>query len=648
MYNLVIVESPAKAKTIESYLGADYKVVSSVGHVRDLATTGSGGLGIDVENDFAPSYTYIRGKKKVVNEIVKLATFADNVYIATDPDREGEAIGWHLADILELKLDAPNRVIFSEITKEGVLNGIENVRSLDMNLVDSQETRRKVDRIMGFKLSKLLQKKIKAKSAGRVQSVALLMIVNREVEIEAFIPVEYYKLFAKYNDKELDYVKNNDKVSKDEIMKLYDLVTNGKNELVVSEIKKSTKSLKPKKVYTTSTFQQDVINRLGYNARKTMQIAQKLYEGIEVDGQLTGLITYMRTDSTRLADGFVRDAKRYIKGAYGKEYVGEYKTKTTKNAQDAHEGIRPTNLFYPPSKLKGVLTDEQLKVYTLIWNRALAAIMTNAKTQTSTYIFSSEDNVDFKTTNTIVLFDGFRKLYAEEIEDENPNFDYKEGQVLSGCEFYNTKHFTKPKPRYTEASLIKELEENGVGRPSTYASIIDTLKTRNYVDVDARRFFPTKDGRDVVSFLEANFSSIINVNYTSDLENKLDLIAHNSAKQVEVLQEFYDDLEVLITKANEEVKDFVPEKTGNKCPECGGDLVMRKGRFGEFEACSNFPSCRYITPQEVDKLADCPKCGGPVVEKRTRRGKVFYGCNNFPKCDYAVWSEEELKKDTNA
>ncbi len=647
MYNLVIVESPAKAKTIESYLGEDYKVVSSVGHVRDLAKSGPGGLGIDIEEDFKANYTYIRGKKKVVNEIVKLAKKADNIYIATDPDREGEAIGWHLLDILELDEEGMNRVVFSEITKNGVLNGIANVRSLDMDLVNSQEGRRKIDRIMGFKLSKLLQKKIRAKSAGRVQSVALLMIVIREKEILAFIPVEYWKMFASVDEKLLDYVHNNDKVVKEEIDVLYDKLLSSNNTLTVSDIKTRKRELKPKKVYTTSTFQQDAINRLGYNAKRTMMIAQRLYEGVEVAGELTGLITYMRTDSTRLSEDFVSDAKTYIDKEYGADYLGNYKQAKSKNAQDAHEGIRPTNLKYSPKRLKNILDEEQLKVYTLIWNRTIAALMSNAKTTSYTYILSSDVNVDFKTTNTIVDFDGFRKLYVEEIEDENEKFNYELGSVIEGVVFSKTQHFTQPKPRYTEASLIKELEENGVGRPSTYASIIDTLKTRNYVEVDQRRFKPTEDGTVVVKTLEDYFSDVINIEYTSKLEQDLDEIAIGEKTQVELLNKFYNDFDKLITNAYETMPEYVPEKTGNKCPKCGHDLVKRKGRFGEFEGCSNFPECRYIVVEQQESLADCPKCSGHVVEKKTRRGKVFYGCDNYPDCDFAVWNLDDLKKDNN-
>lgn len=647
MYNLVIVESPAKAKTIESYLGEDYKVVSSVGHVRDLAKTGPGGLGIDIENDFAANYTYIRGKKKIVNEIVKLAKKADHIYIATDPDREGEAIGWHLLDILELDEHDLNRVVFNEITKSGVNNGINHVRTIDMDLVMSQESRRKIDRIMGFKLSKLLQKKIRAKSAGRVQSVALLMIVNRENEILAFVPVEYYKMYAKFNDKTLEYINNKDKLPKEEITQLYERLIANNEYLKVADIKEVNKSLKPKKVYTTSTFQQDAINRLGFSSKKTMMIAQKLYEGIEIAGELSGLITYMRTDSTRLSDDFISAGKNHVLKKYGEEYVGDYKTSKSKNTQDAHEGIRPTNILYTPERVKNILDEDQFKVYTLIWNRTLAALMTNAKTKSLTYILASTSGIEFKTTNTKVIFDGFRKLYADQIEDESEAFDYKIGDVIDEVKYEITQHFTQPKPRYNEASLIKELEESGVGRPSTYSSIIDTLKKRDYVTNEERKFKPTESGILVVNTLSQYFSDVINIKYTSNLEAKLDEIAEGNDNQVALLSEFYEQFNGLVTEAYDKMPDYVAPKTGNICPKCGHDLVMRKGRMGEFEACGNFPECRYIVEQEREKLADCPKCGKPVVEKNTRRGKVFYGCSGYPDCDFAVWDLEKINEDEN-
>ncbi len=645
MYNLVIVESPSKAKTIEGYLGKDYKVVSSVGHIRDLATSGPGGLGIDVEDNYRPTYKAIRGKKKVINEIVKLAKKADKIYIATDPDREGEAIGWHLADEIGLDLAEENRVAFLEITKSGVERGINEVTKLDMDLVHSQEARRMIDRIMGFKLSKLLQKKIKAKSAGRVQSVALRMIVEREMEIRAFIPEEYWKLFALVGDKELQYVKNEKRLEKDEVKRLYETLM-GEHKLTVSSITKTNRKQKPKVAFTTSTLQQTAINRLGFSSRRTMVAAQRLYEGAEVNGTAQGLITYMRTDSVRLSDDFIKQAMGYVKNTYGEEYVGKYFVKKSKqNVQDAHEAIRPTNLSLTPSVVKPFLEVDQYKLYTLIWNRTISALMAEAKLETSKYLFESKDGIEFKASNTKVIFDGYRKLFIDqEIDDLNNEFKYKEGEVLDVNEYKQTQHFTQPKPRYTEARLIKELEENGVGRPSTYSSIIETIKARNYVDVEERKFKPTESGELVIEKLIEFFGTLVNVEYTSHMENDLDLIAQAKLEEIALIDKFYHELEVLLKNADENMEKIEAEKTGELCPECGSDLVIRKGKYGDFVACSNFPKCRYIKQDEDKVHGTCPECKeGQVVEKTTKRKKTFFGCNNFPKCKYASWDLEEVK-----
>ncbi|MGL5021486.1 MAG: type I DNA topoisomerase, partial [Mycoplasmatales bacterium] len=440
MFNLVIVESPAKAKTIEGYLGDDYKVVSSVGHILDLATSGPGGLGIDIENDFTPTYKFATGKKKVFNEILKLAKKANNIFIATDPDREGEAIGWHLAKELDLNIEDKNRIVFVEITKSAVIQGIQDVRSLDMNLVKSQETRRMIDRIMGFKLSKLLQNKIKAKSAGRVQSVALRMIVEREDEIRLFVPTEYWKLIANTPDLEIEYTKNDKKIEKKIIQDLYNKSLDYK-QLEVIDVKTRQKQQKPKLVFTTSTFQQDVVNKLGYSSRRAMSIAQKLYEGISINGESEGLITYMRTDSNRLSNDFVNSAKSFIENKYGEKYVGTYFSPKPKNGvQDAHEGIRPTNLKKTPEVLKPFLSVEEYRVYKLIWNRTIGAIMTNALLETSTYLFENKNKVEFKTSSTIVLFDGYRKVYTDDIEVSSLKKSYKMGEVVDVIDYVTTQH----------------------------------------------------------------------------------------------------------------------------------------------------------------------------------------------------------------
>ncbi|KAI0990169.1 hypothetical protein GJ496_008196 [Pomphorhynchus laevis] len=644
MFNLVIVESPAKAKTIESYLGDDYKVVSSVGHILDLATSGPGGLGIDVENDFTPTYKFATGKKKVFNEILKLAKDADKIFIATDPDREGEAIGWHLAKELDLNIEDKNRIVFVEITKNAVIQGIQDVRSLDMDLVKSQETRRMIDRIMGFKLSKLLQNKIKAKSAGRVQSVALRMIVEREEEIRLFIPIEYWKLIAKTPDLEIEYTKNDKKIEKQIIQDLYNKSLDHK-QLEVIDVKTKQKQQKPKLVFTTSTFQQDVVNKLGYSSRHAMSIAQKLYEGISINNESEGLITYMRTDSNRLSNDFVNSAKTLIKNKYGEKYVGTYFSPKPKNGvQDAHEGIRPTNLKKSPEVMKPYLSIEEYRVYKLIWNRTIGAIMSNALLETSTYLFKNKANVEFKTSSTIVLFEGYRKIYADDIEVSSLKKSYKIGEIVDVIDYVTTQHFTSPKPRYTEARLIKELEENGVGRPSTYASIIDTIKARNYVFVEEKKFVPTESGELVTNKLKEFFEQMINVGYTSELEGKLDLIAIGEQHNVVLLNDFYDEFMVMLENANEKMEKIEAQKTGDLCPKCGHDLVIRKGKFGDFVACSNFPACKHVVVDESKQHGKCPLCLiGNVTERMTKRCKTFYTCDTYPACNLAVWTLEELE-----
>lgn len=643
MQKLVIVESPAKAKTIEKYLGKDYKVLSSVGHVRDLATTGPGGLGVDVEDQFKPSYKYITGKKKVVTELKKEAAKSDFVYLATDPDREGEAISWHLADELQLDIDEMNRVVFNEITKSGVENGMEHIRSIDMDLVNSQESRRIIDRILGFKLSKLLQQKIKEKSAGRVQSVALRIICEREEEIDAFVPLEYYKILAIIGDLELDYIANDKKISKEEAFAIYETLQD--KELDVSEKKVTNKKQNPYMPFTTSTFQQTAVNRLGYTSRRAMSIAQKLYEGIEIAGEMQGLITYMRTDSTRLSPDFSKNAMGYIKGTYGEDYVGFVrKTKTDANSQDAHEAIRPTSVNLTPDKVKPYLSPEQLKIYTLIYNRAVSSLMAPAKMETSTYIFKSKSDVEFKASSTVTKFDGYKKLYNSDAKDK-PELEFTVGETVTVDEFECNQHFTKPPARYSEAKLIKEMEEKGIGRPSTYAATIDVIKQRNYVVYESKQFIPTDSGKLVTSKLKEFFIDFIDVDYTRNLEDELDLVASGNEDKVTLLTKFMNDFEPLLENAQTNMEKIEAVKTGNTCPNCGHDMVMRKGRYGEFEACSNFPECKYIVQEEKESLGDCPKCDdGQVIEKITRRGKAFYGCDKFPKCDYAVWNKEDIGK----
>lgn len=633
---LVIVESPAKAKTIEGYLGGDYQVLSSVGHIMDLATSGPGGLGIDVDDNFKPTYKVISGKKKVINQLKKAAEKATDVYIATDLDREGEAIGFHLANQLDLDLGASNRIVFSEITKTGILDGLNHPRPLNLNLIHSQETRRIIDRIMGFKLSSLLKQKIKAKSAGRVQSVALKMIVEREREIEQFVPVNYYKLIAQYNDFELEYVNNDQQLSQNIVEELGAKLT--EQQLTVTKITRKVKKDNPKPPYITSTFQQDCINQLKFTSKKAMSVAQKLYEGIEIDGKPQGLITYMRSDSYRLSDDFIKQTKAYIKDRYGSKYVGSYAVKKNKNAQDAHEAIRPTNINNTPEQLKPYLTPDQFKVYNLIYNRSLMALMKNAELENISYSLENE-GVEFKYSCSEIKFDGYRLLHPLELK---PNPQWEEGTIIKPVVFSTTSHQTQPQPRYSEARLIKELEANGVGRPSTYASIIDILKLRHYVTLDDKKFKPTEMGILVNDQLAQYFSDIINVEYTSQLETELDEIAQHTLNELDVLERFYDKFIREYEIAQDKMEKIEAKQVGEDCPECGHPLVERFGKFGPFVACSNYPTCKYIKPNQQTVVAKCPKCGHDVVEKRTKRGKIFYGCSNYPSCDYAVWKKTEL------
>jgi len=645
MKNLVIVESPSKSKTIEKYLGKDYKVVSSKGHIRDLATTGKYGLGVDLENHFEPTYEPIKGKKKTITELKKLAKESDIVYLASDPDREGEAIAWHLKDAMKLKDKDYKRVIFNEITKDKVLEAFKTPRMIDDNLVKSQETRRILDRIIGFRLSKLMQSKTGGKSAGRVQSVALKLIVDREREINDFTPEEYYTITALFNDfsSELFAYKKDNIEIKSAVEKDKILSELGKS-FTIEDISKTKKNKKSKLVYTTSTLQQDASNKLNFSGKKTMMLAQKLYEGIELEHETTGLITYMRTDSTRLSDEFIKKTYAFIENNYGKEYLGYVKqSKKTENVQDAHEGIRPTDINKKPEDIKNYLSEEEYKLYRMIYYRTLASLMKDANTIQTTIILDNND-YKFKTTGSVLVFDGYLKVYSdyEDVKDKIlPDLENYKTNVLIANEIIDEQHFTKPKPRYTEAKLIKELEELGIGRPSTYVKIIDTIKERGYVELEEKKFKPTDMGILITDKLQEFFSHIINVEYTKDMEEDLDKIAEGDKVWNELLENFYKEFEPSVKVAFTNMEKKEPEKTGELCPECNSPLVIRKGRYGEFTACSNYPECKYIKKQEKEapkEIMDCPKCKeGKVIERKTRKGKIFYGCNNYPKCDFASW-----------
>ena len=640
--NLVIVESPSKSKTIEKYLGCDYVVTSSKGHIRDLATTGKGGLGIDIEDNFKPNYVINKDKKDVVKDLKKCVKEADYVYLATDPDREGEAISWHLADELGLDTNLTNRVVFNEVTHDAVVAALNNPRQIDQNLVKSQETRRVLDRIIGFKLSKLLQKKIKSKSAGRVQSVALRLICEREKEIEDFIPEEYWRVkasfekddiafeaeLAKYQNKKIE-LKN-----AEDTQRVFESLD---KQFIVSDVKKTQKKRSSKPPFITSTLQQEASSKLNFKAKRTMMIAQKLYEGIDIGEETVGLITYMRTDSIRLSDAFIGEAKPYIEEKYGKDYVGSVKvSKKTENVQDAHEGIRPTSVMRTPESLKEYLKPEEYKLYALIYARAVASLMAPAKLN-STTLSLDNNGYEFKASGSVIQFDGYLRVYGayEKQSDEILPVVTVEEKLLSK-DIQKSQHFTKPPARYTEAKLIKELEELGIGRPSTYASIIDTIVTRRYVDTVDKAFKPTDSGLLTNEKLVQFFESIINVEYTAQMEKELDEIAEGEDDYVHALTTFEDKFEPLLENAYENMEQIQPEKTGETCPECGGDLVIRKGKYGDFVACSNYPTCKYVKkePEDIQYTGeDCPKCGSKMIYKKGRFGQ-FEACSNYPECKY--------------
>ena len=648
MTKLVIVESPAKTHTIGSYLGKEYKVVSSKGHIRDLATTGKFGLGVDIDNNFEPNYISIKGKTKDIKQLKKDIKESDFVYLATDPDREGEAISWHLYDALGIKDKNYERIVFNEITKPAVEDAFNHARKIDMDLVKSQETRRILDRIIGFRLSKLMRSKTDGTSAGRVQSVALKLVVDREREIQAFIPEEYWEIVAHINDLDFDLDKyKNEKLeihSKEEVDKILDALS---DEYKVSSIDKKAKKRNSLMPFITSTLQQACINKYGFNSSKVMSIAQKLYEGIDIGSDTVGLITYMRTDSTRLSPIFINEAFDYIKSNFGEKYVGVVKqSKKKENVQDAHEAIRPTSVMRTPESVKRYLSEDEYKVYSIIYARALASLMAPGETLTTT-INLDNNGYNFKTTGTVETFDGFLKVYRDFYNSEEKELpdNIKEGDILKSKDVETLQKFTKPAPRYTEATLIEEMEKLGIGRPSTYAQTMKTIKQRDYVETKDKRFIPTETGFEVTDKLQEFFSDIINVTYTAEMEDELDKIADEKLDNVKVLRDFYDKFAPLLDKAFKEMEKTQPQETGETCPECGSPLVIRKSRYGQFVACSNYPECKYIQQEEKEEkpiveVCKCPTCkDGMIIERLTRKGKVFYGCSRFPKCKTAYWDK---------
>lgn len=641
MESVIIVESPSKSHTISSYVGDEFRVVASIGHIRDLATKGKEGLGIDIENNFKPTYVTIKDKTKLVSELKKLCK-GKKVYLATDPDREGEAISFHLKEVLNLSEDDYSRIEFHEITKKAVLEAFNHERKIDMDLVNSQETRRIIDRIIGFRLSKLMQSRIKSKSAGRVQSVALKLVVDLEKEIEAFVSTPYYEFDAVKDNLKFNFISykdNKDRIVSKELA-LTILNSLSKNfEIINKEEKDVIRQSKP--AYTTSTLEQDASNKLNFSSSKTMSVAQKLYEGKNIGSETTGLITYMRTDSTRLADVFVKDAINYINETYGKEYVGSVHNKTQKLAQDAHEAIRVTDISRAPSSVKKYLTNDEYKLYSLIYSRTITSLMSNAKDSRLTYKLKDNDTI-WHLVYTTNVFPGFEKgdlFLKKEKTSEIPNFNV--GDVINNVEVNINELFTKPKARYTEATLIKDMEDLGIGRPSTYAQTITTLKDRDYVTLDGKSLVPTKQGIITSDVLGEYFSEIINVKYTANMETKLDEIAKGNETELQELTDFYNDFNPLYLNAKEKMEKIGPQLLDELCPECGSPLCIRVNKYKqEFISCSNYPACKYIKKEEsksVDTGIICPVCHtghivSRVASKGMNKGKTFYACSNFPKC----------------
>ncbi len=662
--NLVIVESPAKAKTIERFLGSSYKVLASRGHLRDLPRNQ---FGVNVEEGFAPSYTNMWDKRKLIEELQHEFVKSKNVYLATDPDREGEAISWHLAHLLDIDPKDNCRVMFHEITKKAVLAGMEKPCPIDLKKVDAQQARRVLDRIVGYKLSPLLWKKVcKGLSAGRVQSVAVRLICEREEEIGAFVPEEYWTVGGTYRTDSgmiltTELVKINgekasipDEKSALEIAAALQWERNGVSGHEADKIVKvetRRRKRQPQPPFTTSTMQQECVGKLNFGAKKTMMLAQQLYEGLDIGEQgHVGLITYMRTDSTRINDDMIEAAREFIAAVYGDTYVPakarEYKSK--QSSQDAHEAIRPTSLELMPSVVAPYLSRDQLRLYTLIWNRFLASQMAAAETEHMAITIAS-GIYELRAAGYKVLFKGFTELYEDAKKDktqtELPHID--EGTVVHNETVDPVQHFTQPPPRYTEASLIKTLEEKGIGRPSTYAPIMDTIQNRNYVEKRDKQFMPTELGIVTVNLLKKYFEGIINVGFTAHMEEELDRIEQGLDTYVHVLQEFYDVFKPEMDVAEQQMEKVVVagQESGEKCEFCGAPMIYKFGRFGKFLACSNFPACRNTKAIVDDMGITCPQCGkGTLIRRKSKRGRVFYGCSEYPDCEFILWNQPIDKK----
>ncbi|EHG13441.1 DNA topoisomerase 1 [Streptococcus intermedius F0413] len=641
----MIVESPAKAKTIEKYLGRNYKVLASVGHIRDLKKST---MSVDFENNYEPEYINIRGKGPLINDLKKEAKKAKQVYLASDPDREGEAISWHLAHILNLDEHDKNRVVFNEITKDAVKNAFKEPRQIDMDLVDAQQARRVLDRIVGYSISPILWKKVKkGLSAGRVQSVALKLIIDRENEINAFKPEEYWTIdgtfkkgarqfqasFYSINGKKMKLATN------DDVKNVLSQIKS--DEFTVESVEKKERKRHAPLPYTTSSMQQDAANKINFRTRKTMMVAQQLYEGINIGSGVQGLITYMRTDSTRISPVAQNEAAAFITERFGEKYSKHgSRIKNSSGAQDAHEAIRPSSVFNTPENIAKYLDKDQLKLYTLIWNRFVASQMTAAVFDTMS-VKLEQNSVQFAASGSQVKFDGYLVIYND--SDKNKMLpEMEKGDIVKRVNTNPEQHFTQPPARYSEATLIKTLEENGVGRPSTYAPTIETIQKRYYVKLVSKRFEPTELGEIVNSLIIEFFPDIVNVKFTADMEAKLDDVEVGKEQWQKVIDEFYQPFEKEVAKAETEMEkiQIKDEPAGFDCEVCGSPMVIKLGRYGKFYACSNFPDCHHTKTIVKEIGVECPKCHqGQIIERKTKRNRLFYGCNRYPDCDFTSWDK---------
>lgn len=655
MSDLVIVESPAKAKTIKKYLGGNYEVIASMGHVRDLPKAR---LSVDIKKKFAPKYEIIKGKEKLVEELKDLAEKSDKIYLATDPDREGEAISWHLAYILGLPLDDNNRVEFNEITKNGVTNGMAHPRSINIDLVNAQQARRILDRLVGYKLSPFISQKIRrGLSAGRVQSVAVRIIVDREEEIRKFKPEEYWTIDAKFIPKGSRksfsaslYSDANGKIkieNQEQAEKIEQDLADA--EYMITKVKHGTRRKTPAPPFITSTLQQEASRKLGFQSRRTMKVAQELYEGVDIEGMgATGLITYMRTDSLRISDIAKEEAAQYILNRFGEKFLPAkprvFKTKS--NAQDGHEAIRPSMPSLAPEDVKASLTSDQFKLYNLIWNRFMSSQMSDCIQKTTQAEISAKEYI-FKASGYYVDFEGFTTLYVESKdteEEKSTQLPPLEKDMPVKCkELKKNQHFTQPPARYTEASLIKALEEYGIGRPSTYAATITTITSREYVKREAKTLYPTELGEVMTNLMKERFPKIVNYKFTAQMEENLDEVEHGKEEWVELLDEFYSDFDKTLKKAKEEMEgvklQLKEDQTDIICDKCGRQMVVKVGRYGKFIACPGYPECKNVLKFVEKTGVKCPKCNGDVIVKHTKKKRVFYGCSNYPDCDFVSWNE---------